>query len=94
MREDVDDFFGVVIAGQRIRCRGDPDDVADAVAYLGSESSEFVTGQSLSVGGGDRFPNPASRRGYVVPGRALQGLRPGTTFLERRQRVTLRLSDG
>jgi len=25
------------------------------VAYLGSESSEFVTGQSLSVGGGDRF---------------------------------------
>jgi NAD(P)-dependent dehydrogenase (short-subunit alcohol dehydrogenase family) len=55
MHEDVDDFFGVVIAGQRIRCRGDPDDVADAVAYLGSESSEFVTGQSLSVGGGDRF---------------------------------------
>jgi 3-oxoacyl-[acyl-carrier protein] reductase len=55
MREDVDDFFGAVIAGQSIPRRGEPDDVADAVAYLGSEGSEFVTGQSLSVGGGDHF---------------------------------------
>jgi NAD(P)-dependent dehydrogenase (short-subunit alcohol dehydrogenase family) len=53
MREDVDDFFGVVIAGQCIPCRGEPDDVADAVAHLGSESPECVTGQSLPVGGGD-----------------------------------------
>jgi NAD(P)-dependent dehydrogenase (short-subunit alcohol dehydrogenase family) len=55
MRQDVADFFGMVIAGQCIPRRGEPDDVADAVAYLGSESSELVTGRSLSVGGGDRF---------------------------------------
>jgi NAD(P)-dependent dehydrogenase (short-subunit alcohol dehydrogenase family) len=54
MREDVANFFGMVIAGQRIPRRGEPDDVADAVAHLGSESPEFVTGQSLPVGGGDR----------------------------------------
>jgi NAD(P)-dependent dehydrogenase (short-subunit alcohol dehydrogenase family) len=54
MREDVADFFGMVIAGQRIPRRREPDDVADAVAHLGSESPEFVTGQSLPVGGGDR----------------------------------------
>jgi len=45
----------MVITGQCIPRRGEPDDVADAVAYLGCESSEFATGQSLSVGGGDRF---------------------------------------
>ena len=55
MRHDVDAFFDMVIAGQCIQRRGKPDDIADAVAYLGSEGSEFVTGQSLSVGGGDRF---------------------------------------
>ena len=55
MREDVDEFFEAIIAGQCIQRRGEPEDIADAVAYLASRGSEFVTGQSLSVGGGDRF---------------------------------------
>lgn len=55
MREDVDEFFQLVTAGQCIQRRGEPDDIADAIAYLASAGSEFVTGQSLSVGGGDRF---------------------------------------
>jgi 3-oxoacyl-[acyl-carrier protein] reductase len=55
MREDIDAFFDLVIGGQCIQRRGVPADIADAVAYLGSEGAEFVTGQSLAVGGGDRF---------------------------------------
>ena len=55
MREDIDAFFDTVTGAQCIQRRGAPEDVADAVAYLGSEGAEFVTGQSLSVGGGDRF---------------------------------------
>lgn len=55
MSVDVDGFFDQVIAGQSLQRRGEPSDIADAIAYLGSEGSEFVTGQSLSVGGGDRF---------------------------------------
>jgi NAD(P)-dependent dehydrogenase (short-subunit alcohol dehydrogenase family) len=55
MQDDVDALFSAAISAQCIERRGEPADVADAVAYLGSEGSEFVTGQSLSVGGGDRF---------------------------------------
>lgn len=55
MRDDVDAFFDAVIGGQCIQRRGRPEDIADVVAYLASEGSEFVSGQSLSVGGGDRF---------------------------------------
>jgi 3-oxoacyl-[acyl-carrier protein] reductase len=55
MRDDVDQFFEAIVAGQCIQRRGEPEDIADAVAYLASRGSEFVTGQSLSVGGGDRF---------------------------------------
>ena len=55
MREDVDEFFSGTIAAQCVKRRGEPADIADAVAYLGSEGSAFITGQQLSVGGGDRF---------------------------------------
>ncbi len=34
---------------------GSPDDIAAAVAYLGSEGGRFVTGQQLSVNGGRTF---------------------------------------
>lgn len=55
MAVDVDGFFDQVIAGQCVPRRGEPEDIAEAVAYLASEGAGFVTGQSLSVGGGDRF---------------------------------------
>jgi 3-oxoacyl-[acyl-carrier protein] reductase len=55
MRDDVDAFFEAIVAGQCVQRRGEPEDVADVVAYLASRDSEFVTGQSISVGGGDRF---------------------------------------
>lgn len=55
MREDVDDFFEAVVSGQSIPRRGEPEDIAEAVSYLASEGAQFVTGQSLYVGGGDRF---------------------------------------
>ncbi|MET9994839.1 SDR family NAD(P)-dependent oxidoreductase [Streptomyces mutabilis] len=55
MRDDVDEFFAAVTSGQCVPRRGEPEDIADAVAYLGSEGSSFVTGQQLYVGGGDRF---------------------------------------
>jgi NAD(P)-dependent dehydrogenase (short-subunit alcohol dehydrogenase family) len=49
------DMFAAIVATQSIQRPGTPDDVADAIAYLASEGAEFVTGQSLVVGGGDRF---------------------------------------
>jgi NAD(P)-dependent dehydrogenase (short-subunit alcohol dehydrogenase family) len=55
MNDEVDAFFEAITADQCIKRRGEPEDIADAVAYLGSEGSEFVTGQSLAVGGGDRY---------------------------------------
>ncbi len=32
---------------------GDPDDIGEAVAYLASDGASFVTGQKLSVNGGN-----------------------------------------
>ena len=55
MSDEVDRFFESVVAQQCIERRGEPEDIADAIAYFGSEGAGFVTGQSLAVGGGDRF---------------------------------------
>lgn len=55
MRDDVDEFFAMVTAQQCVPRQGQPGDIADAIAYLASEGASFVTGQSLYVGGGDRF---------------------------------------
>jgi NAD(P)-dependent dehydrogenase (short-subunit alcohol dehydrogenase family) len=55
MRDDVDAFFAAVVAEQAVKRRGEPEDIAEGVAYLASEGAGFVTGQSLYIGGGDRF---------------------------------------
>jgi NAD(P)-dependent dehydrogenase (short-subunit alcohol dehydrogenase family) len=54
-RDNIDETFDFIVPTQCIPRRGEPTDIADAVAYLGSRGSSFVTGQSLAVGGGDRF---------------------------------------
>jgi NAD(P)-dependent dehydrogenase (short-subunit alcohol dehydrogenase family) len=48
-------FDEVVIPGQAVKRRGQPEDVADCVAYLASPAAAFVTGQSIAVNGGQRF---------------------------------------
>jgi NAD(P)-dependent dehydrogenase (short-subunit alcohol dehydrogenase family) len=53
--DGAEEMFAAIVATQCIQRPGTPDDVADAIAYLASEGTEFVTGQSLVVGGGDRF---------------------------------------
>ena len=53
--DGAEDMFAAIVATQSIQRPGTPDDVADAIAYLASEGAGFVTGQSLVVGGGDRF---------------------------------------
>jgi NAD(P)-dependent dehydrogenase (short-subunit alcohol dehydrogenase family) len=50
-----EEIFAAIVPTQLIQRPGTPDDIADAIAYLASEGAEFVTGQSLVVGGGDRF---------------------------------------
>jgi NAD(P)-dependent dehydrogenase (short-subunit alcohol dehydrogenase family) len=50
-----EEIFAAIVPTQAIQRPGTPDDVADAIAYLASEGAGFVTGQSLVVGGGDRF---------------------------------------
>jgi hypothetical protein len=55
MREDVADFFGMVIAVSAFRVAASRTTSPTPWPALGSESSGFVTGGPLSVGGGDRF---------------------------------------
>jgi 3-oxoacyl-[acyl-carrier protein] reductase len=52
---DMDALLDMNLGGQSVPRRGEPDDIADAIAYLSSEGAGFVTGQSLAVGGGDYF---------------------------------------
>jgi 3-oxoacyl-[acyl-carrier protein] reductase len=50
-----DELFAAVVAHQAIKRRGAPEDIADAVAYIVSPQAGFLTGQMISVNGGDRF---------------------------------------
>ncbi|HEX4765349.1 MAG TPA: SDR family NAD(P)-dependent oxidoreductase [Lichenihabitans sp.] len=46
------DSFGFVEMLQAIPGKGQPEDIADAVAFLASEEARFITGQTLNVDGG------------------------------------------
>lgn len=49
---EVSAFFTKIIETQAVKRTGMPGDVADVVAFLASESSSFITGQTIVVDGG------------------------------------------
>ena len=44
--------FGFVEMLQAMLGSGQPEDIADAVAFLASDEARFITGQTLNVDGG------------------------------------------
>ncbi len=49
------ELFDEIVAEQSIRRRGEPEDIAECVAYLASPAASFITGQTVNVDGGHRF---------------------------------------
>jgi NAD(P)-dependent dehydrogenase (short-subunit alcohol dehydrogenase family) len=45
----------VTFPGQAVKRRGRPADIVAAVSYLVNPAAEFITGQSVNVGGGHRY---------------------------------------
>jgi 3-oxoacyl-[acyl-carrier protein] reductase len=52
-KDDSDDAKRAYAAGVPMRRMGVPDDIGAAVAFLASEEANFITGQKLSVNGGN-----------------------------------------
>jgi 3-oxoacyl-[acyl-carrier protein] reductase len=48
-------MFAATISGQCIKRREEPEDLVGAAVFLGSDASDFVTGQLLIVDGGAAF---------------------------------------
>jgi NAD(P)-dependent dehydrogenase (short-subunit alcohol dehydrogenase family) len=49
------ELFDVIVAEQAVPRRGQPEDIAECVAYLVRPEAGFVTGQTINVDGGHRF---------------------------------------
>jgi NAD(P)-dependent dehydrogenase (short-subunit alcohol dehydrogenase family) len=49
------ELFEEIVAGQVIKRRGRPQDIAECVAYLVSPAAGFITGQTINVDGGHRY---------------------------------------
>jgi len=49
------DLFDEIVAEQALGRRGEPEDIAECIAYLASPSAGFITGQTINVDGGHRF---------------------------------------
>jgi NAD(P)-dependent dehydrogenase (short-subunit alcohol dehydrogenase family) len=50
------ELFDVIVGEQAVPRRGMPEDIAECVAYLVRPEAGFITGQTLNVDGGHRFP--------------------------------------
>jgi NAD(P)-dependent dehydrogenase (short-subunit alcohol dehydrogenase family) len=48
-------LFDEIVPEQALRRRGEPEDIAECIAYLAGPSAGFVTGQTINVDGGHRF---------------------------------------
>ncbi len=48
-------LFDEIVPQQAIPRRGEPDDIADCIAYLAAPAAGFITGQTINVDGGHRY---------------------------------------
>ncbi|MEX2420297.1 MAG: SDR family NAD(P)-dependent oxidoreductase [Actinomycetota bacterium] len=49
------ELFEEIGAGQAVKRRGRPEDIAETIAYLASPAASFITGQTINVDGGHRM---------------------------------------
>jgi pyridoxal 4-dehydrogenase len=48
-------LFDEIVRQQALPRRGEPEDIAECIAYLASPAAGFITGQTINVDGGHRF---------------------------------------
>jgi pyridoxal 4-dehydrogenase len=49
------DLFEEIVPEQALARRGEPEDIAECIAYLASPAAGFITGQTVNVDGGHRY---------------------------------------
>lgn len=52
---DIGGHFDAVLPMQAIQRRGQPEDIAEAILFLCSDEASFITGQTISVNGGNSY---------------------------------------
>jgi pyridoxal 4-dehydrogenase len=48
-------LFDEIVPQQSLGRRGEPEDIAECIAYLASPAASFITGQTINVDGGHRY---------------------------------------